>query len=168
MTDEQNNSEPNAQGRKPRFSRRFLRNALIASLALNLLVAGVMAGHWKRHHSAMGHLGRGLMGYAWMIGGDRGKEIRKTVRAARRDLRPLRKQIREKRRAHYEFLRAEVFDREAARAALMATSDAHRKLRDAQVDVFLNAIEKMTPEERKRFVRWRHRHWKKWRKQRAE
>lgn len=149
---------------KPRFSRRFIRNALIASLALNLLILGGLAGaRWMRHHSAMGQLGRGLMGFAWSIDGERGDAIRAAVRSGRKTLKPLRQEIRKSRMAENDVLSAPVFDREAAKQALMATANQRSILNNAQMDVFLNVLEKMTAEEREKFVKrrkfWQRRSW---------
>ncbi len=156
---------PDSSPKKPRFSRRFIRSALIASLALNLLIIGGAAGaRWAHHHWNLGEHGRGLMGYAWSIKGERGDEIRQMIRAGRTTLKPLRKSVREKRKVQRALLQGEAFDRAAIRAAMSDTADARRKLKDTRANIFLDALEKMSPEDRAGFHKWRNRHHRRWRR----
>ncbi|MGH1418238.1 MAG: periplasmic heavy metal sensor [Hyphomicrobiaceae bacterium] len=149
--------------KQPRFSRRFLRNVLIASLAVNLLVFGGLAGaRWAHHKWGMGEHGRGLMGYAWSIGGERGKKMRQKIRDGRKTLDPLRAQVRAKREAVREKLGSETFDRRSIQDAMAEVSEARQKLNASRRTIFLDTLEAMTDEERAGFSKWRKRHFRRW------
>lgn len=149
--------------KEPRFSRRFLRNALIASLAVNLLVFGGLAGaRWAHHNWGFGKHGRGLMGYASSIEGSRGEEIRKRIHDGRSSLKSLHADVRAKRAAIRETLGADTFDKAAIQAAMAEVSAARQKLHATRQGIFIDTLEAMTAEERKGFSKWRKRHSRRW------
>lgn len=144
----------------PRASRR-LKYALIASLALNLLIVGVvggtMFGFGKHHPTLRGHpRGEdfGLMGLTRTLPEARRKEIRKELRDDRVRLRPLIDDIRASRRDAAEKLAAEPFDRAAVESALGAVSDKERALRQEAVGIFLSHVERLTVDERRTLANW--------------
>lgn len=139
---------------------RRLKYALIASLALNLLILGALAGTmygFGKHHPRFG-AGRGedfgLMGLTHRLPKERSKEIRKQLRADRTALRPLVDEVRAARRAAADKLAATPFDRAALDEAITAAAEKERALRQAAVTAFLGHAEQLTPEERRMLADW--------------
>lgn len=147
-------SEPPAKG-----SRR-LKYALIASLALNLLIVGAVAGTmygFKKHPPRFGQGARedfGLYGLTHKLPEDRRKELRKQLRQDRVTFRPLIDEIGAARREAAEKLAADPFDKAALEAAIANVADKERALRQAAVGVFVGHAEKLTPEERRTLSEW--------------
>lgn len=141
---------------------RWLKYALIASLALNLLivgaVAGTMIGFGKHHHGPrVGHpRGEdfGLMGLTRTLPEERRKEVRKQLREDRGKLRPLFEDIRAARREAADKLAADPFDRTALEGALATVSDRERTLRQEAVGIFLGHVERLTADERRTLAEW--------------
>lgn len=141
---------------------RRLKVALIASLALNLLIVGAVAGTmWgmKKHHprapSVRGE-DFGLMSITRDLPPERRKELRKQLRDDRASLRPLIEEIRAARREAADRLAAEPFDRAALESAIAAVAEKQRALRQAAVTAFVGHAERLTPEERRLLAeRWR-------------
>ena len=151
-------TEPVAAG-----SRR-LKYALIASLAFNLLVVGIVGGtmfgfgkHHPRPHFANRGEDFGLMGLSRGMPDERRKEFRKKLRADREQLRPLMEDVRAARRAAAEKLAAEPFDRGALAAAFAVAGEKDRTMREAAINAFLTHAEALTHEERRTLSEW----WKK-------
>ncbi|WP_072392025.1 periplasmic heavy metal sensor [Hyphomicrobium sp. CS1GBMeth3] len=145
---------------RPGGSRR-LKYALIASLALNLLIVGAVAGTmigFGKHHPPRGHHPRGedfgLMGLTRTLPEARRKEIRKQLRAERGKLRPLFEDIRTARREAADKLAAEPFDRAALEAAINTAGERERAMRQQAVDIFLGQAERLTPDERRTLAEW--------------
>ncbi len=139
---------------------RRLKYALIASLALNLLIAGAVAGTmygFGKQHRQFG-CGRGedfgLMGLTHRLPDERRKEIRKRLRDDRTALRPLVDEVRAARRTAAEKLAAEPFDKTALDSAIAAAADKERTLRQAAVAAFLVQAEQLTAEERHMLADW--------------
>lgn len=135
-----------------------LKWALIASLAINLLILGSMAGHRYFGHSGPWRGARGdevgLMGYARTLDKDRRTAIRRVVQADRPAIRALHDELRKARIAASEVLAAEPFDKEKARAALLAIGEAEARMKAAGLNTFLAAAEQMSPDERAGLVEW--------------
>lgn len=137
-----------------------LKYFLIASLALNLLVVGAVAGTmigFGKHHARHGH-GRGedfgLMGLTRMLPEERRKEIRKELRGDRAKLRPFVDEIRTARREAADVLAAEPFDRAALERSVEAAAEKERALRQAALSAFLGHAERLTVEERRMLADW--------------
>jgi uncharacterized membrane protein len=152
-------SRPETEPR-PGGSRR-LKYALIASLALNLLVIGAVAGTmigFGKHHGPRGGHPRGedfgLMGLTRTLPEERRKEIRKQLREERGRLRPLFEDVRTARREAADKLAAEPFDRAALESALAAVGERERTLRQEAVNIFVGHVERLTPDERGRLAEW--------------
>ena len=153
-------TQPEAQ--PPRPGSRRLKYALIASLALNLLVVGAVAGTLAMH--AFGkppprfghHRGEdfGLMGLTRTLPEARRKEIRKELREDRKRLRPLIDEIRTARRDAADKLAAEPFDRAALQSAIDAVSDKERALRQEAVGIFIGHAERLNADERRTLAEW--------------
>lgn len=152
---------PSGTEPRPGGSRR-LKYALIASLAVNLLVIGTVAGSMIMH--AFGphpprfghHRGEdfGLMALTRTMPSERKKEIRKQLREERIKLRPLFDDIQAARRDAADKLAAEPFDRASLESAIAVASDKERTLRQEAVNVFLNQIERLSPDERRTLAEW--------------
>lgn len=148
---------------------RRLKVWLIASLALNLLVIGAVAGSmmmqhrpgaWRGAAGGPGGDGFGLMNFTKSLPAERRSEIRKALAVARRGMKPLKDEFRAARSAPADVLAAEPFDRETFKAAFGKVDEVEAKLKSAGRDALLGAIEKLTPEERRAFAT-------KWKEQRS-
>jgi uncharacterized membrane protein len=138
-----------------------LKYALIASLALNLLVlgtvAGTMYGFSKYGPPRPGHMRGedfGLMGLSREFPEERRKEFRKLLRDDRAKLKPMMEDIRVSRRAAADLLAAEPFDRSALENAIAAVAEKERAFRHAAVMAFLGHAEQLTPDERRMLADW--------------
>ncbi|MGE0022976.1 MAG: periplasmic heavy metal sensor [Hyphomicrobium sp.] len=145
----------------PAAGSRRLKYALIASLALNLLIIGAVAGTmygYGKHRRGPGGGVRGedfgLMGLTFRLPDERKKEIRKRLRADREALRPLVEEVRTARRQAAEKLAAETFDKAALEGALDAAGEKDRTLRAAAIAAFLAQAEQLTAEERRMLAEW--------------
>jgi len=133
---------------------------LIASLAVNLLVIGAIAG--ARFHGHRGWRGErsseefGLIGYARHLPAERRKLIRKIVAAEKGAIAAARAEVYKARQEAAAVLVEEPFSTEKLKAAVGRISDAEAKLKAAGLAAFLNAAEQFTPEERKSLLE----HWK--------
>lgn len=142
---------------------RRLKYALIASLALNLLVLGAVAGTvfmhgFGRHpppRSGSGpHQDFGLMGLTRTLPEERRKEMRKNLREDREKLRPLIDDLRAARREAANKLGAEPFDSAALKGAFDVAGEKDRAVREAAVAAFLVHAGQLLPEERRRLADW--------------
>lgn len=136
----------------PDPAKRRLKYALVASLALNLLIIGAVAGTMMGHgrHPLRGGQGEdfGMMGLTRVLPEDRRKEMRKLLRADRENLRPLMDEVRTARRAAADKLAAEPFDRAALEAAIANVAEKERTLRQSAVTAFIGHAERLKPDER--------------------
>ena len=135
--------------------------ALIASLAMNLFIVGVVArSMWPSRFGAAGG-GGGVVGnmvaYTATLPDDRRKAIRQGVANERPMLtvRPLRKDLRAARQEAALVFRQEPFNREAFVAAELRVQSAETKLRQAVVQLAADMAGRMTVAERAGFLKWR-------------
>lgn len=139
---------------------RRLKYALIASLALNLLIIGAVAGTmygFRKHPPRFGQGARedfGLMGLTHKLPEDRRKELRKQLRQERIGFRPLIDEIGAARRDAADKLSAEPFDKAALDAALANVGEKERALRQSAVGVFVSHAEQLTADERRTLSEW--------------
>jgi uncharacterized membrane protein len=137
-----------------------LKYALIASLALNLLIIGAVAGTmygFRKHPPRFGQGARedfGLMGLTQKLPEDRRKQLRKQLRQDRVAFRPLIDEIGAARRGAADKLAADPFDKAALEAAIANVAEKERALRQAAVGVFLGHAEQLTPDERHTLAEW--------------
>ncbi len=141
-------------GPAPRPSSR-LKWLLIASLALNLLVAGAVAGRMIfGHRSGPGGGGasvdQGLMWFSHSLPPEQRDLVRQNLKAARPELRALREESVALKKQAAELLAAEPFDRAALKSAMDRVGLAEKTLRDKGVSVVLDTAEKLSPEQRQR------------------
>lgn len=137
-------------------TRRWLWRALVLSLSINLLVAGIFIGSKWTHEGRHAHHARdhGLMGFTKSMDGERRQVIQELAKVHRERGRALRKEVRSKQRAAMELLKAEPYDREAFVAAL---DDALKERADARRELteqFVGMIDQLTDEERRAYAEW--------------
>lgn len=143
----------------PDSGKKRLKYALIASLALNLLILGAVAGTMYTFHKhgrppPGGREDFGLMGLSRDFPGDRKKAFRKELRADREKLRPLLDEANTARREAADALAAEPFDRAKLEAAITKVRDRERDVRQSAIALFLGHAETLTPDERKKLADW--------------
>ncbi|MBX9861568.1 MAG: periplasmic heavy metal sensor [Hyphomicrobium sp.] len=153
---------PQPPSAAPDPGKRRLKYALIASLALNLLILGAVAGTMLGHRQHMPRGGPGggedfgMMGLTRVLPDERRKEMRKLLREDRASLRPLMDDVRTARRAAADKLAAEPFDRAALDAAISSVAEKERTLRQTAVKAFLGHVETLKPDERAKLAEfWR-------------
>jgi uncharacterized membrane protein len=146
----------------PRPRRRWL---LIASLAFNILLVGLIGGAvWRGVRDG----GAGPAGVAARSGApgqmfafiaslppDRRAAIIRDARLARGEVRVLRQHVREAQRDRIAALTAEPFDPQRLTDAQNRLDNAEARLRQILTLSLHNAAIAMTPEERRAFVRFR-------------
>ena len=153
-------SEAAAAPAAPPKQRRWLKVALIASLALNALVIGVvLRSMWQFRASYMmspAGIEAGLPAFVDTLPRERRDALRVEGLVDRqRQLRPLRVDLRRARADAARAFLAEPFDRQAYVAAQAAVLEAEVKLRRTAQAVLPDLAQRMTAEERRSFVGWR-------------
>lgn len=141
---------------------RWVWVALIASLAINLFVVGVVARAFWPHHGAPirgGLLGQ-IMTYSKELPVQRRTAILKAAGAEQpfETLRPLRDEVRAARREVVRMFAAEPFDRPAFVAAEEKLQAVEGKSREAVVKIVADIAAGMSASERAGFLKWRDAH----------
>ena len=141
---------------------RWLGIALVASLCLNLIVAGAVASsYWSLRRSGEGGGGRAEGGganfgrFAQTLPAERRAAVRTVAAEARKSIAPLRQQARLAREDVNRIIAAEAFDKEKLAAAHLAEIEAEAAVRKAVSRVVVEVVSELTPQERVSFVRWR-------------
>jgi uncharacterized membrane protein len=146
----------------PRLSR-----LLIASLAINLLVAGAVAGTWlstHRHprggHGPNGGAGgeAGLMGFLRTLPPERQTVVRSAADDVRPALRPIRQAAKAARLDVEAAITADPFNAATFKAAVLRLTEVESEARRAGVGMLIKSLEQMTPLERQKFAAWRRGH----------
>jgi uncharacterized membrane protein len=140
-------------------SYRKLRLALMASLAVNVLIIGGIAGAMLMgpHHKGP-HRGTLLLSFSRHLPGDRADLVRQNVADAQPALETLRKAEREARETVRAQLVADPFDQGKLDAALDQLVQADTKEHTARVAVFGKTVGQLTPEERRQLREWLDKH----------
>ena len=137
---------------------RWLRTALMASLALNLAVAGAFASaYWRSRQEAPFAAGPGngnLLGFTALLPPDRRQAIMRQTGEQRLTLRPLRAELRASRLAARAVFLADPFDREAFAKAQAHVLEAELRARREAQSLFLTIASSLSKEERQAFARW--------------
>ncbi len=149
-----------ATGTESPSAPRWMVIALFASLALNLIVAGATVGFVWRHGGAasdaqVAHLPPNLLSYASTLPAARRNELSLRTEEQRKNVRPLRRQLREAREEAVTVLAAEPFDGARFQAAQSALLVADQKAREAVHQLYAQIAANMTSEERRGFATWR-------------
>ncbi len=137
---------------------RKLRLALMASLALNVLIIGGVAGTMLFGPRGGPHKSGPLLGFAHMLPRDRGDMIRQNIADAQPGLEALRKAERDARDAVNAALIVEPFDQGKFNAALDQSAAADAKEKSARLAVFAKTAAQLTPEERRELHDWLEKH----------
>jgi Spy/CpxP family protein refolding chaperone len=147
---------PNTQ--RPARSR-WMVALLIASLAANFLIVGALASAaWRFRAPAVANLQFGpanIMSYLSELPSDRRATLWNDTTEPRRQLGPFRRAVRAARREVAASIRAEPFDQGRYLDAQAKLIEAERLQRMQSAKLFADVAGKLTPEERKTFVRWR-------------
>jgi uncharacterized membrane protein len=170
-TDETNISattrDPRRSGRLTaawRTSPRWVRGALIGSLALNLLVLGLAAGAaWHLRFGQIaggGNLLGNLVAFSQTLPQKRRAELGSPTReaGATPELRALRRDVRLARRDVMQQFTADPFDMAAFRAAEAKAVQAESRLRDTTDGLAATLAQQLTATERSAFLKWRNQH----------
>lgn len=149
--------------------RRWIWIVLIASLALNLLFVGFMAGSWWRH-GGPGERHKIITGAVEKLMQDL-PQAKKDHAAAllkrhRETIKPVRQQIREAKNAAKEALLTEPYDEEKVKAALLRFREIRALRHESQHRMLLDLLKELNLEEREKLLnniragfraRWRNR-----------
>jgi uncharacterized membrane protein len=147
-----------SESRFVRRAPRWMLVVLFASLAVNLVIVGSVAGAVWRHRGPPAWAGvviPNLLGYASTFAPDRRKQIWELTRTERGRMRPFRREVRAAREETTKALAAEPFDRQQFLAAQAKQAEAENRARAAVQDLYVKIAENLTPEERRAFVNWR-------------
>ncbi|MFA6139572.1 MAG: periplasmic heavy metal sensor [Hyphomicrobium sp.] len=142
-----------------RFSPRTLRWALVASLALNVLIIGTVAGTLCFSRFGHGPHGEGfkqspLLRFARTLPRERSDMIRQKFADAQPNMEALRKGIRDARASVREALMAETFDQAKFNTALDGVVQAETNVARARTTLFGESVGQLTPEERRQLHEW--------------
>lgn len=145
---------------------RWKSMLLIASLALNLLIVGMMAAVGIRHgfQPPRGASQATVVSFARTLPAERKREIWDSVRTERRALRPYWRELRQARHAVREALIAEPLDIERYRKAHDNLLDAEVKVRKAAHSLYELVATRLTADERRAFAQWQHMAERPWRR----
>ena len=142
-------------GRAP----RWLWAALFTSLAINLVVVGLVVGAvWRLREPPGPGVMPSLLGYTTTLPTERRTQLWAEAAAERAQLRPLRRAVRTARDAAVNALAAEPYDRQQFVAAQQQQAEADTRARRAMQELYLKIADGLTPEERQGFARWREHH----------
>lgn len=150
-------SEAGSETETGGWSKRTLRTALLCSLAVNLLCVGLIGGAMLSGPHHRPHTEFGMKGFARTLPEERGAILRNAIAPQRPQIRALREAARAARLDATQALVAESYDKEQVRAALAKIDDSETKLRALVSTIFIDAAEKLTPQERQQLADW----WKK-------
>jgi uncharacterized membrane protein len=149
-----------ASGGEPGAARspRWLKTALIASLAVNLLVLGTIGGSlWAFRHGPWSRGGPNahLLGFTHTLSEDRRSAIWQATREERQALRPLRKEVGKARAEVRALLTAQPFDQQKFAEAQARVLAAEIAARSEANKLFIAVAGLLTPEERVAFANWK-------------
>jgi len=139
----------------PNPIRRRFRILLVASLALNVAVAGLVGGYFLRGGGAGGpprtiDFAVGPLGQA--LSREDRREIGQALRDAPAAQALSRDEMRRLRSALADILVAEPFDRSALQAAMADMRGQFSAVQDAATELLLDRVEQMTPAQRQGYA----------------
>lgn len=145
---------------------RWMWIVLIASLAINLLGLGIAAGTFWQIQSARATADdpppRGLVEFADTLPAARGDAIRDAVRTAQAAMNPLRQEVRRARSEARQVFGSEPFDKDKFAVAHTRVAAAAHQVRQAYLRLLTDIGDKMSAEERRRFLDWRKQYRSRW------
>jgi uncharacterized membrane protein len=137
---------------------RTLRWGLVASLALNVLVIGAVAGTLcfsrKGGPDGPGFKGSPLLGFARTLPRERADMIRQKFADAQPGMETARKAVRDARGTVRTLLPADNFDQAAFNAALENLVQAETGVARSKKGLFGDVVGQLSPEERKALHEW--------------
>ncbi len=141
-------------------SSRAVRWVLLASLALNALFVGGLVSAVVRHGgplmmTAAGGTPNGIGAFVGGLPAERRGAVWKSTGDKRRQLAPLRRDVRAARRDVLSALTTEPFDQAAFAAAQTRLIEAEHRQRLGQRDILVDVVGTLTAEERRAFIRSR-------------
>lgn len=137
---------------------RWLLVALFASLAVNLLIIGLVAGTaWRfRHAGPPPFWGPpNLIGYAMSLDGDRKSSMRAATSSMRHALKPLRRELNVARNEVTAAVVAEPFDQARFDAAQARLVELENQARQQTLALYMQIAKSLTPDERRAYKKWR-------------
>ena len=139
---------------------------LISSLALNLLIFGLVTAVGIRHgfRPPHGASQATVVSFARTLPGERKREIWSSVKTERRALRPYWRDLRRARAEVRDALTAEPFDITRYRMAHDKLLDAEVKVRKAAHTLYELVATRLTTEERRAFAHWQKKSERPWRR----
>jgi uncharacterized membrane protein len=143
----------------PKRTSRWIKVALIASLALNVLFIGTVAGaFWRGGPGPWAGRGAGnIVGFIASLPPERRAELMQRSKALREQSRALRQAARQTTRDRVAALLAEPFDKQRFIDAQTRQIEADGKLRLMLRDIIAEAASGMSVAERRAFLNWRDR-----------
>ncbi len=136
---------------------RWVLILLFLSIALNLLVIGLVAGTaWRfRHGGPQWWLPPNLIGYSMSLERGRHQALREATSPMRQSLRPLRKEIHALRNEVNAIIVAEPFDQARFEGAQARLVELENKARYQTQALYSAIVKSLTPEERHAYIKWR-------------
>jgi uncharacterized membrane protein len=137
---------------------RWMTIALLASVTLNLVVVGSVAGAvWRVRAPAAwaSAVTPNLLGYASTLPQERRKHLWDQTAHERQHIRPFRREVRMAREETVKLLMAEPFDSQQFRAAQGRQAEAENRAREAVQNLYVKIADSLTPEERRAYSHWR-------------
>ena len=158
----ENVAAPDAATRRP---TRRLWTALVVSLALNLLLVGLIAGAAAFRYRWGGPIEAGgtTFGFLRSLPRERREEIRQANRERLAAIRPLWRAAGEARREADRLLTVEPFDVERFMAAHQRVIEVEAEARKAGSRILAETAARLSAQERQAMLHWRDRPGRKWR-----
>jgi uncharacterized membrane protein len=138
--------------------RRWSTLLLIASLALNFAIVGLVAGSiWRvrAHQPPIRGVTPNLLGYAASLPQERRDLIWTATAEQRQHIRPFRRDIRAAREEVMHAIATDPFDGDKFAAAQGRLAEAYNRARTAVQELDLKIIVELTAQERRAFPAWR-------------
>jgi uncharacterized membrane protein len=151
-------STASAPGGQPdkRRAPRWLWVVLILSLALNLLVIGIVAGSWWRHGGPRDHRDRIFTGAIERLMKDlpeaKRQHARDLLERHRQAVSPIRGELREARKNAKEAVLTEPYDEAKVKAALARFREIRLSQHQSMHDMMLGLLKDLTLKERKQLL----------------
>jgi uncharacterized membrane protein len=145
---------------------RWVRIALLTSLAINLLVIGALIGIGLSFRNAAllgsGQIGANFGRFVAGLPAERRGEVQRIAAAERPSLLPLRRDTRLARQALADALTVEPFDKARFLAAQQRVLELETEFRRQTMPMMASIAAALTPAERRSFLRWRGGHGPRW------
>ncbi len=135
--------------------RSWIKWLLVASLALNVLIVGVVIGAFVRGGGGGRGASQNLIGFVSSLPAERRQDLMKRTASVRPELKALRQQSRAATRERMAAITAEPFDRARYISAQTRQIETETKIRMLMRDIVADTAAGMSLDERRAFLRWR-------------